>query len=112
MKSHLKYLNKKTIVDGIEFSSKKEANYYQQLKLLQRAGEVIKFELQPEFVLQNKFKKNGKMIREIKYIADFLVEYRDGRKEIIDTKGFHNNLFRLKQKLFEYKFPDLELKLK
>ena len=30
-----KYNNKKTVVDGVKFDSKKEANFYQNLKLLQ-----------------------------------------------------------------------------
>lgn len=106
-----KYLNIKTTADNIQFSSKKEAEYYQELKLLQRAGEVVKFELQPEFILQEKFRKNCRTIREIKYIADFKVIYSDGHVEIVDTKGFKKESFLLKAKMFEYKFPDLELKI-
>jgi hypothetical protein len=106
-----KYLNKKTVVDNIKFASQKEASYYQDLKLLYRAGEVIKFELQPEFILQDKFRKNGKAIRAIKYIADFKVTYKDGHTEIVDTKGFKKESFLLKAKMFEYKYPDLEIKI-
>jgi hypothetical protein len=51
-----KYNNKKTVVDGVKFDSKKEANFYQNLKLLQTAGEVKEFELQPVFVLLEKDK--------------------------------------------------------
>ena len=35
-----KYHNKKVIIDGIKFDSKKEANRYQELKLMQRAGKI------------------------------------------------------------------------
>ena len=98
-------------VDNIKFASIKEAEYYQDLKLLYRAGEVVKFTLQPEFILQKKFKKNGKTIRAIKYIADFWVEYKDGTKEVIDTKGFKTDIFRIKQKIFEYRYPKLKLKI-
>jgi len=111
MKSYVKYLNEKTLVDNIKFASKKEADYYCELKLLYRAGEVVKFELQPEFVLQDKFKKNGKTMRAIKYIADFKVEYKDGHTEIVDTKGFKTEKFLIKAKMFEYKYPELELKI-
>ncbi len=107
-----KYLNKKTVVDNIKFASQKEASYYQDLKLLYRAGEVVKFELQPEFILQDKFKKNGKAIRAIKYVADFLVTYKDGHVEIVEVKGFKKKeVWLLKQKMFEYRYPDLELKI-
>jgi len=112
MKSYLKYQNKKTMVDNIYFASIKESQYYQELKLLYKAGEVVKFELQPEFILQDKFKKNGKIIRAIKYIADFRVLYSNGKEEIVEVKGYDKNkVWLLKQKMFEYKFPDLELKI-
>jgi len=112
MTSYSKYLNKKTVVDNISFASIKEASYYQDLKLLQRAGEVVRFELQPEFILQDKFKKNGKAIREIKYVADFRVTYKDGKEEVIEVKGFRKKeVWLLKQKMFEYRYPDLTLKI-
>lgn len=104
-----KYRARKTEIDGIKFASKKEANYYCELQLRQRAGEIKSFELQPAFVLQEAFVKNGVRIREIKYIADFKVFYPGGRVEIIDTKGFCTKDFLLKKKMFEYKYPDMEL---
>ena len=67
-----KYRNKKVIVDGEEFDSKKEGNRYKELRLLERAGEISNLELQPKFLLQDSFKKNGKAYRKIEYIADFL----------------------------------------
>ena len=44
-----KYGSIKTVIDNITFDSKREANYYNTLKLLKRAGEVLKIDLQPEF---------------------------------------------------------------
>lgn len=38
-----KYGAKKTVVDGVTFDSKAEARRYQQLKLMQQAGEIIGF---------------------------------------------------------------------
>ena len=66
-----KYKNKKITIDGHEFPSKKEGNRYLELKLLQRAGEIRNLELQPRFLLQESFKKNGKTYRKIEYVADF-----------------------------------------
>ena len=104
-----KYHNQKTTIDGITFDSKKEAEYYCELKLRKRAKEIKDFDLQPKFVLQEGFTKNGKRYREIAYIADFLIEHNDGRKEIVDTKGYKTDEFRLKQKLFEKKYEELTL---
>jgi hypothetical protein len=86
-----KYNAKKTVVDGIKFASQKEANYYQKLKLRKRIGEIKDFELQPSFLLQRGFFKNGKRYRAIEYIADFKVIYPDDRIEIIDCKGESRN---------------------
>lgn len=99
-----KYNAKKVVIDNIKFDSKAEAAYYQQLKLLKLTGEVTSFDLQPEFTLQDSFRKNGKLYRAIKYKADFLVRYSDGHEELIDIKGMLTKEFRIKQKLFELRY--------
>ena len=66
-----KYKNKKTQVDMYIFDSAKEAQRYRELKLLERAKEISNLELQPRFLLQESFKKNGKTYRKIEYVADF-----------------------------------------
>lgn len=101
-----KYGNKGTMVDGIPFSSKKEAARYQELKRLQQAGIVRDFEMQPKFILQEAFRKNGKLIRAIYYVADFRVTYTDGHQEIEDVKGrYMTEVFKLKWKLWDKRFP-------
>lgn len=110
-KKRSKYNNKKTVVDGIVFDSQMEAKYYNALKLLQAAGEVTKIELQPKFELLPTFTKNGVTHRAITYTADFKVTYVDGKVEIVDVKGVETQVFKIKQKLFEHKYPDLSLKV-
>ena len=106
-----KYNAVKTQIDGIIFDSKKEAEYYKNLLLLKQAGEVVDIKLQPEFELQEGYIKDGAKIRPIKYIADFLVVYKDGHIEIIDTKGYRKDkVYLLKKKLFHYKFKGLTIK--
>lgn len=106
-----KYGNIKTEVDGIKFDSQKEADYYCQLKLLKQAGEIRDIGLQQRYELQPGFKKNGKSYQPITYIADFVITNNDGTTEVIDVKGVETQVFKIKQKLFEYMYPDLSLKI-
>ena len=105
-----KYKNRKIVVDNIKFDSILEANRYQELKLLQRARQISNLRLQVPFLLQESFKKNGTTRRKIEYIADFVYE-ENGQTVVEDTKGMKTETFKIKQKLFEYKYPDLELKI-
>jgi hypothetical protein len=60
-----KFGNRQVKVDGIRFDSVKEARRYNELKLLERGGEIKNLELQPRFVLQESFKRDGKTYRKI-----------------------------------------------
>lgn len=108
-----KYRNRKRKVNGIEFDSMKEAARYEELLLLQRVGEISDLRLQPKYELQPKFKRGKKTIRAIAYIADF--EYREGDKVIAeDVKGgkaTQTQVFALKAKIFQFKYPDIELRI-
>lgn len=110
-----KYHNTKTVADGIKFDSKLEAERYAQLKILERAGVIRDLELQPSFELLPSFRKNGKTWRKTVYKADFRYILADGDRIIIeDVKGSTaviTDVFRLKQKLFEYKYPELSIKI-
>ena len=105
-----KYRNKKVIVDDYIFDSIQESRRYKELKLLLKAGQIQDLELQPHFLLQESFKKNGKTYRKIEYIADF--KYTENKKTIVeDVKGLQTDVFKIKHKLFEKKYPDLELRI-
>lgn len=99
-----KYGSKKVEFDGIKFDSKMEADFYKHLLELKEQGTVVDFTLQPVFELIPKFVVNGKKRLASKYKADFLVRYVDGSEEIIDVKGFETTDFKLKKKLFEYRY--------
>lgn len=106
-----KYHSRKTAVDGIVFDSAKEARRYVELKLLERAGKIRDLKLQPEFVLQPGFRKNGKTYRQIAYKADFSYFSVEEYKIIIeDVKGLKTPVYCLKRKLYEYKYPDSEIR--
>lgn len=102
-----KYNAKKTVIDGIRFDSKKEGHRYRELKLQQKAGYISNLELQPEFVLQEKFKSHGKTIRKIVYKADFRYK-KNGVIVVEDVKGFKKNpVYLIKKKLLLFKFPGI-----
>ena len=93
----MKYKNKKTEVGGILFDSKKEANRYQELKLLEKAGHIQHLELQPRINLKCGDKPllypSG---RQVFYKADFRY-VENGRYVIEDTKGFRTRTYKIKQ---------------
>ena len=80
-----------TVVDGHKFPSKKEANRYGELKLLQQAGKIQRLHLQPKFELT----VNGIIIG--KYIADFDY-WENGVWVVEDAKGFKTPLYKWKRK--------------
>lgn len=103
--------SKKTVIDGIVFDSRTEAEYYEYLKQLNKAGKIYRLRCHPTYILQEAFERHGKKYKAIKYIADF--EYWNEEEQInvvIDVKGFAMEDARLKRKLFAYKYPEMELR--
>lgn len=101
-----KYHNKKVIYNGIKFDSKKEMQRYKELELLESANHICSLELQAKFLLQDGYTNaKGKKIRPIYYIADFFYfDYTDRRWVVEDVKGVRTEVYKLKKKLFEYKY--------
>jgi hypothetical protein len=91
-----KFGNVKTEIDGHVFASKREANRYSELKLLQMAGKINKLQLQVPFDCC----VGGKKI--CKYIADFVYcDLETGSIVIEDAKGFKTSVYKLKKKMVE-----------
>lgn len=99
-KKKSKYSAVKTKVDGIKFDSKKEARRYKELKILERSDEIKSLELQPRFLLQEKFKYNDKTIRKIEYVADFRYIDEKGNTVVEDVKGMKTEVYKIKKKIF------------
>lgn len=95
----MKYGNKKTMVDGITFDSKREAVRYGQLRMLEKAGQIDTLSLQPKFTLiPGQRNADGKAERPVVYIADFM--YRENGKLIVeDAKGVRTPDYVIKRKL-------------
>ena len=95
----MKYHAKKMNLDGITFDSKKEANRYAELKLLERSGAIHNLQRQVRYELIPAQKKDGKTVeRACHYIADFVYE-EDGKTVVEDVKGFRTKEYVLKRKL-------------
>ncbi len=99
-----KYHNKKVMIDGIKFDSKKEANRYQELKLMQRAGIISDLQRQVKYVLIPSQKgDDGRVVeRPCTYIADFVYVDENGKKVVEDTKGYRTSDYKIKRKLMLY----------
>lgn len=102
-----KYNSKKTVVDGQKFDSKKEANRYKELRLLEKAGEIKDLRTQVKFKLipAQRDEATGKVIeRECSYKADFVYYEEDGETVVEDVKGFRTKDYIIKRKLMLYQY--------
>lgn len=89
-----KYRNRKTVVDGIKFDSKREAQFYSSLKQLERAGQVFEVELQKPYALT----VNGQLV--CTYRCDFaFYDAIQKRNRVVDIKGVATKDFNIKRKL-------------
>ena len=99
-----KYRAKPITVDGCRFDSQSEAKRYGELKLLERAGEISRLELQPVIECT----VNGVIV--CRYRGDF--GYFDNAKSasvIEDVKGVKTPVYRLKKKLVEALYPGVRI---
>ena len=83
-----------TVYNNIKFRSKLEMYTYKKLEQakINAEYEMHRFELIPAFVFL------GKKIRAMTYLPDFV-----GDNFIIECKGFGNDAWPLREKLFKYK---------
>lgn len=106
-----KYHAIKTECDGIVFDSKLEQRKWEELKRLERIGVIKDLERQVRFILQDGYVNNqGKKIRPISYIADFVYyDVKKKKKFVMDTKSkaTRTQVYLIKKKMFGYKFPEI-----
>lgn len=92
-----KYRNKKVVIDGITFDSKKEAYRYGILKLNQAAGLIRNLKLQVSFPI------TINNVHICDYRADFTYDkpVLDGESQFVaeDVKGIKTPEYKLKKKL-------------
>ena len=98
-----KYHAKKTVVDGITFDSRKEADRYLVLKGMEEDGSIEDLRRQVRYELVPAFNVDGKHYRPVYYVADF-VYVEDGKEVVEDVKGMVTDVYRLKSKLFARRY--------
>lgn len=110
-----KYHAQKVTFDGMEFDSKREMIRWQELRALERNGEIfglrrqVRFELipaqyAPDVVTKTGKKKRGACLeRKCDYIADFVYsDLRTGEYVVEDAKGMKTEVYKIKRKLMLY----------
>jgi len=97
-----KYNNKKSTCGLHYHDSKGEAGYCRQLQILKKAGKIQDFETQKTF----DFYVNGKKI--CSHRVDFLVTTNEGKIEAHEYKGYEQNTWIIKKKLFEALYPEID----
>ena len=100
-----KYGNRKLVTAEGRFDSIKEWNRWRELKLLERAGQISELRRQVSFELIPK--QDGE--RACHYIADFVYLEDQGKTVVEDCKGMRTDLYRLKKKLFQWRY-DMKIK--
>ena len=104
LKHYNKYGNRKVTIDGITFDSRHEANVFGELRLLERGGVIRHLQLQVPFELLEAYTINGRKVRAVKYVADFVFENEKGETEVWDAKGVRTDVYKLKKKMFEKRY--------
>lgn len=100
-----KYGNKKVEADGYKFDSRLEYRYYLHLMALVQKGFIKRFEMQVPFTIFDAYTTSGgRKVPAIVYKADFVVHYPNGKIEVVDTKGVETADFKIKKKLFDYRY--------
>jgi hypothetical protein len=96
---------------GHEHASQREAKRCNELRLMERAGEISHLEAQPQFY----FEINGKTLkhengRRVGVKLDFTYRERDGRQIAEDSKGYSVRDWPLRKAIFRALFPHIELR--
>jgi hypothetical protein len=110
--------NQRVTVDGFAFDSKAESRRYAELLLLEAAGQIEDLTVHPVYLLQASFVDSaGRKHKAISYEGDFgYTEVLDpqsiqGRAVVEDVKGHRTEVFRLKEKLFRFRYPAIDFRV-
>lgn len=106
-KRRAKYKAVPTEVEGHRFASKREARRFQELRLLERAGQIVNLELHPRYPIEMTRLSNGEVTTVGFYTADFAYfDVRAGTQVIEDVKceATKTTAYRLRKRLVEAQY--------
>lgn len=105
-KGRNKYGAKKTVVDGVTFDSKAEAQRYIQLKAMEKAGQIVDLRIQVEYELLPAQVVDGSKIKPCFYRCDFEYLDKDGTLVTEDVKSGPTKTaeYRVKAKMFAFRY--------
>ncbi len=103
--------NERTTIDGYSFDSMGESRRYNELKLLIAGGTITDLQVHPVYPLQAAFTDaTGRRHRAISYEGDF--GYTEAGIAVVeDVKGHRTEVFRLKEKLFRFRYPSIDFRI-
>lgn len=99
--SYSKYRAKPVVIHGIRFASTKEGRRYQELKLLEKAGEIKWLKLQRPYAVYAADIDSKEHKKLFTYYADFVYEDKGGIRHVEDVKGVRTPVYRLKKRIIE-----------
>ncbi len=109
IKTVITHKGKRLLID-----SKLEATHATELIRLEKAGKITNLVFQPQFELMEGFTiysskvKSGKSKQaNISYTPDFSYIDEFDRHVILESKGFENNLYKLRRRIFLYLLKDV-----
>ena len=99
----------KRTYQGIVFDSETEMKFLTEwIEPRMRTGEIVSYDRQVPYILQEGFTNfEGKKILPIKYVADYVITFANGKQIVVDVKGLPDTTAKLKKKIFEYKYRDI-----
>ena len=98
-----KYGARKTRLDGFTFDSQKEAGRWGQRVIMERVGHISDLQRQVPYILvPAEDGPDGKRLRELRYVADFVYKDVRGNTHVEDVKGFRTKEYMIKKRLMWY----------
>lgn len=97
---------------GILYDSMAERDRADELRAMLALGDIAWWSFGPRFVLvEAHYDSRGRRVPAVTYRPDYLVRDKFQRVWAEDTKGYATREFKMKQKLWAVKYPDVELRV-
>ncbi len=98
-----KYKAIRTTVDGVVFHSKKEAARYMELRLMEKAHEIVSLRLQVPYPIYIKGHKICDWRADFVY-DEYAADKMSQSRVVEDCKGYRTDVYKLKKKMVEAEY--------